>query len=90
VDQQGKLSTISFVSRQLDNEKKYSLFLLEAAAAIHFKKYLKGKKFILYMDHKPLENWATYTAKGRTGSRWPCSSIILYKKGSDMPANYLV
>ncbi len=46
--------------RQLkDHKKNYSLFLLEAAAALWgmdvFTKYLKGKKFIPYTDHKPLE-----------------------------------
>jgi hypothetical protein len=42
-----------------DHEKNYSPFLLEAAAAVwgmdHFNEYLKGKKFILYKDHMPLE-----------------------------------
>jgi RNase H-like domain found in reverse transcriptase len=37
----------------------YSPFLIEAAAAIwgmdFFNEYLKGKRFILYTDHKPLE-----------------------------------
>jgi RNase H-like domain found in reverse transcriptase len=60
VDKDGKFYAISFASRQLkDHEENYSLFLLEAAAAIwgmdHFNEYLKGKKFILYTDHKPLE-----------------------------------
>jgi RNase H-like domain found in reverse transcriptase len=49
-----------FASRQLkDHEKNYSPFLLEAAAAIwgmdNFNEYLKGKCFILYTCHKPLE-----------------------------------
>jgi hypothetical protein len=49
---------ISYVSRQLkDNEKNYSPFLLEAAGAVWgmyiFNEYLKGKKFILFTDHKP-------------------------------------
>ncbi len=60
VDKDGKFYAISFASQQLkDHKKHYSPFLLEAAAAVwgmdHFKKYLKGKKFILYTDHKPLE-----------------------------------
>jgi hypothetical protein len=60
VDKDGKFYDISFSSCQLkDHEKNYSPFLLEAAAAIwgmdHFNEYLKGKKFILYTDHKPLE-----------------------------------
>lgn len=39
--------------------KNYSPFLLESAPAVWgmdvFNKYLKGKKFILFTDHKPLE-----------------------------------
>jgi RNase H-like domain found in reverse transcriptase len=51
---------ISYTSKQLkDHEKNYSAFLLEAAAAVWgmdvFNKYLKGKKIILYTDHKLLE-----------------------------------
>jgi hypothetical protein len=51
---------ISYASRQLkDHEKTYSPFLLESAAAVWgmdvFNEYLKGKKFILFTDHKPLE-----------------------------------
>ena len=51
---------ISFASRQLkDHEKNYSPFLLEAAAAVWgmdiFNEYLRGKRFILFTDHKPLE-----------------------------------
>jgi len=51
---------ISYTSRQLkDHEKNYSPFLLESAATVWgmdvFNEYLKGKKFILYTDHKPLE-----------------------------------
>jgi hypothetical protein len=60
VDQEGKFYAISFASCQLqEHEKNYSPFLLEATAAVwgmdHFNEYLKGKKFVLYTDHKPLE-----------------------------------
>jgi hypothetical protein len=60
VDKDGKFYAISFASRQLkDHEKITQFFLLEAAAAVwgmdRFNEYLKGKKFILYTDHKPLE-----------------------------------
>ncbi len=60
VDQEGRFYAISFSSRHLkDHEKNYSPFLLKAAAAVwgmdHFNEYLKGKKFILYTDHKQLE-----------------------------------
>jgi hypothetical protein len=97
VDQDGKFYAISFASRKLkDHEKNYSPFLLEAAAAVwgmdHFNEYLKGRKFILYMDHKPLEKLGHLHSK--TMNRFQTSLlehdfIIQYKKGSDMPANYL-
>ena len=42
-----------------DHQKNYSLFLLEAAAAMwgmdNFNEYLQDKQFILYTDHKLLE-----------------------------------
>jgi len=69
---------------------------LEAAAAVwgmdHFNKYRKGKKFILYTDHKPLEKLGHLHSK--TMNRFQMALlehdfIIQYKKGSDMPANYL-
>jgi hypothetical protein len=60
IDDQGNHFAISFASRQLkDHEQNYSPFLLEAAAAVWgmevFKEYLRGKQFILFTDHKPLE-----------------------------------
>jgi hypothetical protein len=97
VDQEGKFYAISFASRQIkDDEKNYSPFLLEATAAVwgmnHFNKYLKGKKFILYTDHKPLEKLGHLHSK--TMNRFQMALlehdfIIQYKKGSDMPADYL-
>ena len=96
-DQDGKFYAISFASRQLkDHEKNYSPFLLEAATAVwgmdHFNEYLKGKKFILYTDHKPLEKLGHLHSK--TMNRFQTALlehdfIIQYKKGSDMPADYL-
>jgi hypothetical protein len=97
VDKNGKFYAISFASCQLkDHEKNYSPFLLEAAAAVwgmdHFNEYLKGKKFIKYTDHKPLEKLGHLHSK--TMSRFQMALlehdfIIQYKKGSDMPADYL-
>ena len=51
---------IAYASRSLQpNEKNYSAFLLELAAAAwaidHFSVYLRGKHFELFTDHKPLE-----------------------------------
>ncbi len=57
-----------------------------------FNEYLKGKKFILYMDHKPIEKLGQLHSK--TMNRFQMALlehdfIFQYKKGSDMPADYL-
>ncbi len=54
-NENGKIQIISHASRQLkDNEKNYTKFLLETAAAAwvmnNFNEYLNGSKFILYKD----------------------------------------
>ncbi len=51
---------VSYASRALKkHEKKYTSFLLEMAAAVwaidYFDVYLKGQKFTLITDHKPVE-----------------------------------
>jgi hypothetical protein len=97
VDQDGKFYAISFASRQLkDHEKNYLPFLLKAAATVwgmdHFNKYLKGKKFILYTDHKPLQKLGHLHSKTMNQFQTALLEhdfIIQYKKGSDMPADYL-
>jgi hypothetical protein len=58
----------------------------------HFNEYLKGKKFILYTDHKPLEKLGHLHSK--TMNRFQTALlehdfVIQYKKGSDMLAAYL-
>jgi hypothetical protein len=97
VDKDGKFYAISFASQQLkDHKKHYSPFLLEAAAAVwgmdHFNKYLNGKKFILYTDHKPLEKLGHLHSKMMNRFQTALLEhdfIIQYKKGCDMPADYL-
>ena len=58
--QEGKERVIAYASRPLkDHEKNYGAFLLEMAAACfgieHFDTYLLGRKFVLCIDHKPME-----------------------------------
>jgi ribonuclease HI len=65
---EGPERVIAYASRALkDHEKNYSAYLLEMAAAVfgieHFDVYLRGKKFTLYMDHKPLEKLSTIHTK---------------------------
>jgi hypothetical protein len=77
-------------------KKNYSPFLLEAAAAVWgmdvFNEYLKGKKFILYTDHKPLEKMGhlhTKTMNRLQAALLKHDFVIQYKKGEIMPADYL-
>jgi hypothetical protein len=97
VDKGGNFYAISFASRQLkDHEKNYSPFLLEATAAVwgmdFFNEYLRGKQFILYTDHKPLEKLGHLRSKMLNRLQTALLEhdfIIQYKKGSNMSADYL-
>jgi hypothetical protein len=69
---------------------------LEAAAAVWgmdvFNEYLKGKKFILYTDHKPLEKMGhlhTKTMNRLQAALLEHNFVIHYKKGKIMLADYL-
>ena len=67
-EQEGAERVIAYASRSLrDHEKNYSAFLLEMAAAVfgieHFDTYLIGKRFILRMDHRPLEKMGSIHQK---------------------------
>ncbi len=88
---------VSYASRQLkDHEKNFSPFLLKLAAAVWgmdvFNEYLKGKKFILFTDHKPLEKMGhlhTKTLNRLEATLLEHNFVIQYKKGAIMPADYL-
>jgi transposase InsO family protein/ribonuclease HI len=59
-EQEGVERVIAYASRGLKkHEKNYSAYLLELTAAVfgieHFDVYLRGRRFALYTDHKPLE-----------------------------------
>jgi hypothetical protein len=57
-----------------------------------FNKYLRGKQFILYYDHKPLEKLGHLHSKMLNRLQTALLEhdfIIQYKKGSNMPADYL-
>jgi hypothetical protein len=71
-------------------------FLVEMQAAIwgmeHFATYLRGKHFILYSDNKPLEK----LGKVHTRTFYRLQELmnefdfeICYKKGDEMPADFL-
>ncbi len=57
-----------------------------------FNEYLKGKKFILFTDHKPLEKMGhlhTKTMNRLQAVLLEHDFVIQYKKGAIMPADYL-
>jgi len=57
-----------------------------------FNKYLRWKPFILYTEHKPLENLSHFHNEMLNRLQLALlehNVIIQYKKGSNMPANYL-
>jgi len=97
MDNQGNHYAISFASRQLkDHEKNYSPFLLEAAAAVWgmevFNEYLRGKQFVLFTDHKPLEKLGhlhTKTLNRLQAALLEHDFVVQYKRGTTMPADYL-
>jgi RNase H-like domain found in reverse transcriptase len=97
MDQYDNYYAISYASRQLkDHEKNYSPFLLESAAAVWgmdvFNEYLKGKKFILFTDQKPLEimeHLHTKTMNRLQVALLEHNFVIQYKKGEIMLADHL-
>jgi hypothetical protein len=59
-NEKGKLHVIAYANRSLSkHEKNYTPFLLKLNACTwgieHFSVYLRGRKFTLYTDHKPLK-----------------------------------
>jgi hypothetical protein len=97
IDDKGVFHAIAYASRQLiTHEKNYSPYTLEMQAAVwgmdHFQEYLKGKQLILNTDHKPLE--ALGHIQTKTLNRLQTAIMdydfkIKYKKGIEMPADFL-
>jgi hypothetical protein len=97
IDNQGKFYVIAYASRKLQkHEKNYTPFLLEMQAAIFgmetFEVHLKGRQFKLFTDHKPLEKFGKVHTKtlNRLQQMMNLFSFeIIYKKGDEMPADFL-
>ncbi len=97
VDQEGKFYVIAYASRKLvKHELNYTPFLLEMHAAVwgmeHFSHHLKGKRFLLFTDHKPLEKLGkvhTKTLYRIQEAMMEYDFEIFYKKGEEMPADFL-
>ena len=78
------------------HEKNYTPFLLEMQAGVwamdHFDTYLRGRHFTWYTDHKPLEKLGkvhTKTLNRVQEAMLKYDFEIVYKKGSEMPADFL-
>ena len=97
LNEQGEHCVIAYASRKLQkHEKNYTPFLLEMQAAIwgmdHFSNYLKGRHFTLYTDHKPLEKLGKVHTRTLNRLQEIMNTFdfeIVYKKGSEMPADFL-
>ena len=97
LDEKNEHKVIAYASRKLaKHEKNYTPFLLEMQACIwgmeHFFTYLKGRHFTLFTDHKPLEKLGLVHTKTLNRLQELMNSYdftIQYKKGSEMPADFL-
>jgi hypothetical protein len=57
-----------------------------------FNEYLRGKQFVLFTDHKPLEKLGhlhTKTLNPLQAALLEHDFVVQYKNGTDMPADYL-
>ena len=96
-EERGEQVVIAYASRKLQkHERNYTPYLLEMQAAIwgmeHFSTYLRGRHFTLYTDHKPLEKLGKVHTKTLNRLQEAMNTFdfkIVYKKGSEMPADYL-
>jgi hypothetical protein len=97
INEQKEHCVIAYASRKLSaHEKNYTPFLLEMQAAVwgieHFGVYLRGRHFTLFSDHKPLEKLGKVHTRTLNRLQEIMNSYdfeIMYKKGSEMPADYL-
>ena len=97
MDAHGRFSVIAYASRLLQSEEKnFSPFLLEMRAMVwatrYFREQLRGRRFILFTDHKPLATCAE--AQGKSLFELQLFSlefdfVIQHKKGINMPADFL-
>jgi hypothetical protein len=97
INKSGEHCVIAYASRKFQkHEKNYTPFLLEMQAAIwgmdHFSTYLKGRHFTLFSDHKPLEKLGKVHTRTLDRLQEAMNTFdfeIVYKKGSEMPADFL-
>ena len=97
-DELGHLHPISYASRSLNkHEANYSAFLIELTGCVfgieHFSNYLKGRRFYLLTDHRPLVEKLN-AVHSKTLNRLQQAMLeydfeIKYIKGDTIPADYL-
>ena len=98
-DTTAKCRPIGFCSRSLkSHERNYSAHLVETLGIIfgieYFDKYLKGLKFIVHTDHKPLCTIKEGKVHKRTLERFKVilaeyDFSLVYTPGISMPVDYL-
>jgi hypothetical protein len=96
-DEQEELHVIAYASRALsEHETNYSPFLLKMLTCCwgieHFDVHLRGRKFVIYSDHRPLEklSWVHKKTSSRLEHKMTeYDFVIQYKKGSEMSADFL-
>ena len=97
IDEKGNHRALGYASRKLTTyEKNYTPFLLEMAGCLwgieHFKYHLKGRPFFLFTDHQPLTGLSKVHKKTYdrlTEAMNTYNFQMVYKKGEEMPADYL-
>jgi len=98
INQQGQHCVIAYASQKLQkHECNYTLFLQEMKAAIwgkeHFVTYLRGHKFRLFTtNHQPRKKLGKVHTKMLNRLQEIMNALdfdIVYKKGSEVPVNYL-
>ena len=96
-DKGGNFHVIAYGSRGLQaHEKNYTPYLAEMMAAVWamglYDNYLRGKHFTLFSDHRPLEKLGKVHTKTLNRLQQAMNEYdfeIKYKKGSEMPADFL-
>jgi hypothetical protein len=96
INKTGQHCVIAYASRKLKKQEcNYTPFLLEMQAAIwgmdHFSTYLRGRKFTLITDNRPLEKLGKVHTKMLNRLQEIMNTYdfdIVYRKGSEMPADY--
>ena len=96
-DGKGRLHVVAYASRSLkDHERNYTPYLAEQSAAAwaidHFDVYLRGRKFVLYTDHKPMvvKKAIHHKTLSRLEEKMGMYDFeVVYKKGTLMPADVL-